>query len=483
MTALHDKLCYAGAMTVLVRCLQQTMTSVVIHWAEVYQLCQLIEMTFRCSHDAAKHSVLAIGTDLITTLFSILASDGIGRQYESPVRVLIRRIGRLELSITDIERHRKLWTCLEHMALLVNQDRVISHDALYLLAGLTTHANSKVYAMASPTFLGSIIKCSTLAAHETETRHEIAKILQNLTLHGSNKSKMTKEIILEQLVVLAAPDQSITTREYAIQAIRHISVEAKGKLFIVTYEAGEVLKTLLNASEVPTLQPPAAETLMSLSCQTTASPMVNFPGLLEMIVRMASSESCKVAEKSAQTIKRLSNHVSMNHRGHPDLFNALLSLSESKSPRVRYWIAKAFLEQSKMSGSSFLLVRSPEASLRISELANDTCSEVQDPAIETLFVLTTYHSNLKCFSMHSNLLDSLVGAVNRGLDGGYMSSLICRNAVLAILNLTKNRCSRKRAAKHHNLISALSKYGVSDDDDEELKQAALHGVIVLSPLL
>lgn len=147
-------------------------------------------------------------------------------------------------------------------------------------------------------------------------------------------------------------------------------------------------------------------------------------------------------------------------------------------------MARAFLEQSRLSGCSFLLVRSAEALSKISELARDTYHDVQDPAVQTLQALSESQSNLKRLSMQSTVLDTLVETVHCCVDQeneGRRS--VCRNAVLAILNLTNNRCARKRAARHAGVVASLSRYGTSDDVDDELRTAALHGVILLSPLM
>ena len=483
VTAVHDKLCFAGAMTVLVRCLQISMTSHTIHWAEVYQICNLIEMTYRCSHDAAMHTLESIGKDLILLLFSVLLKDDGGRSDDSPIRMVIQRIARVEVSIQAIDQSSGLLSFLQQMAMLGNEDPVVSQDSLLILAGLTNHAQSKVYVMEeNPAFLDNIIRCSQLVATPgTDIKYHIAKVLQNLTLHGSNKAKMTNVLIVTQLITLALPDQCAATRDQSIRALRHMSVEAKGKLFVASFEGGRVLNVLLDASSDTELQVVVVDTFLSLACNLTASTLVSHPGLVKALTELAASSNVVVAEKAAQTIKRLSSHVSTSQRGHSNLFNSIFSLAGSKTPRIRCWAAKAFLEQSRLSGCNFLLVRSPDALKHISNLARDPSSEVYDPAIEALLVLTESQSNLKRFTVNSYLLDTLVAVVDKGINGDEQSRLTGRNAILAILNLTRKSCARKRAARHRGLVKCLSQYGLSGDDDEELRQAALHGVVVLSP--
>lgn len=76
------------------------------------------------------------------------------------------------------------------------------------------------------------------------------------------------------------------------------------------------------------------------------------------------------------------------------------------------------------------------------------------------------------------LLDALACAV---VECGQVDDVTRRNAVLAILHLANHQKSKKMVAKQHNIVASLSRYGVSQDDDTELKSAALHGVIWLAP--
>lgn len=434
-------------------------------------------MAYRCSDSVAIVSMETVGTDLIVALFSILTK---GRaEGSSVVRSLIHRCANLEVSFLRIEQSSHLLLFLEHMALLANNR--ISQDAVTILAGWTCHPDSKVYAMESRTFLDSLIKCSRMKSTDTETKHQIARVLQNLTLHGSNKAKMTEKCILEQLIELAS-SRHVCTRLQAIQAIKHISVEGRSKLFIVAFDGGRAVKTLISSVDNTSLRPHVVETLLSLTCKYTASPLANYPGVVEMLALIASSKDDRPAEKAAQSIKRFATHISVSDKGHPAVFNAVLSLSGSPCWRVRRWMAKAFREQSRLSGCSFLLVRSADALRKICDLARDTCSDVCDAAIETILALSDSQSNLKRLSTHRAVLDTLVETVHSGI-GDKSSSLAHRNAILSILRLLNNLSARKKVAQHSGIVRSLSRYGTSNDDDDELKKAALHGVVVLSPLM
>lgn len=281
ITILHDKLATQGQVEVLGLVLRRALTSVTIHWVEVFQICELIAMAYRCSDDAAIQCMGSAGTDLVVLLFSILLKDesGASRGSASPVRAIIRRICCLELSFRKIDKPDKLLLFLEQMALLGNDDQIISLEAISILAGLTCDQQSKLFVMESPTFLHSLVKCGKVGG--SEMQYQVARVLQNLTLHGSNKAKMTCCVIIDQLVALASPQQSNITRGLAMQALNHLTVEAKGKLFIVVFQGGQVLKSLLVSANNRFLQPIVVETLLRLTCHYTASPLVNYPGEFE----------------------------------------------------------------------------------------------------------------------------------------------------------------------------------------------------------
>jgi HEAT repeat protein len=480
VTPLHDHLLNAGAGAILLLCLERAMASSNVYWPEVDGVLQLIGFTFRSSDDTVAKALVSNGRDLVIVLFSILSHETASNECYCTARALIGRIASVELCFPSVKQSGELLCFLLQM--IPCNDKVLLLEAMRLLAGFTRHAESKIYFMQCPAFLSAVISCSH-AGTGKEAKLEVARILQNLSAHGSNKMKMIQDQIVEQLVALASPKELSTTREQAIAAMRNISVEAKGKLFLATFKGGVVLQRLLQASDERNLQLVVVETLVNVVCHSTASLISNEHGIVQKLANLASTEIDPVSEKAAQTIKRLATHIPVSHRGHPGLFSTMLSLSTAKHWRVRHWIAKAFLEQSRLSGSSFVLVRSPEALEKLAELADDKYIDIRTSAVEALLVLTVSDSNLRRLTGNKRLLDTFVKAVERSIDGSEEERQIGRNAILAILNLTDNRSARKRAAKHTGILSVLSRYGISNDSDDELKRAALHGVILLAPLL
>ena len=482
IVSVHDELCNAGVLVLLMRCLQRATTDSVINWDEAHQICLLMEMAYRCSDDAAVDSIRSIGTEQIILLLNILIQDDVSKECHESIQALFNRISSLEIPLLAFEQSSELIAFVQHSLRFRKDNESIARQAMRMLASLTKDVESQLYVMRIPTFLDCILSCSQ-AALGAELRLEVAKVLQNLTLHPNNKSSMINHVILEQLIGLAATYQTTETRLEAISALKNLSVEVKGKTLLSSFCGGKAVKTLIRAANHPVLRKLAMETLLNLVCYQTTSLMCDQSGLVELMLGFAWGENADVAEKAAHFLKRIATHISACHKAHPSLFDAILSLSKiTKNWRVRFWATKAFLEQSKLSGSSFVLVRSPEALTELCILARDKHVEIQVTAVETLLILTTSHSNMRRIATNTGLLETFVYVIGKcSVHKEEEIRSIGRMAVLAILHLTIHRSAFKRAAKHNGVVSSLSRYGMSDDHDEELKKAALHGVILLAP--
>lgn len=484
-TSIHDELCGAGAVEVLMRCLQQIVISNRAHRKEKCQICQLIELTYRgCSPKVTIHSLNSIAAELIILLFSILkVSEAPWKGAYNPVRALLQHIASFELSVSSIKDSDKLLSFLLKMISPEQKKESISQVAMHILAGLTKHRESKLHIMQNhPTLLQKVLTCCQDRV-DGPVKLETAKLLHNISVHVSNKALMTQKMIMEQLLDLAETQYATATRIQALMALRNLSVEAKGKIFIATYSGGLAIQCLLRAATDHNLNHIVVDIFLNVACYMTASALGNQEGVIDTIAALANEPDSYLAEKAAQTLKRFSTHISVSHNAHPALFDAILFLSRTtKHSRVKLWMAKAFLEQARLSVSSFVLVRSPEALQQLCKLARNKSVDIQLPAIEALRALCASFSNMKRIATNSAILETLVQVVERSNGGDEKELMVARQAILAILNLIDHRSARRRAAKHAGVVASLSHYGMSSDDDEELKIAALHGVVLLAPL-
>jgi hypothetical protein len=102
--------------------------------------------------------------------------------------------------------------------------------------------------------------------------------------------------------------------------------------------------------------------------------------------------------------------------------------------------------------------------------------------LEAAVNLSENRSNAKKIASSNYLIAALVKCIDDQTCNNEI--ILRRHAIRAILSLVSHRSGSKRIAKHLGLVAALSRYGISaQDNDVELKRAALHGVILLSPFL
>lgn len=433
-------------------------------------------MLFRCSNEVATECLRVIGSDLLLSIFSALHILTTNSSSNS-VRVLIRHLSSIEVSFHDMEESQKVMNFLETQIYTPGENPIVVADAMRVLVGFTLHTDGKVYLMEQSELIDKVVAL-TSTTKSARIKLQVSRFFQSLSLHWKNKSIMIQIPIIKTLLLLTKPNNHINTQINAIKTLRNLSV-AQSKSYLVDFKGGHVLRVLLKAAANSKLEGVAVETLLSLICYKTSARIGMEDGLIEMLTSVAAQSNVLTnADKAAQSIRRLATHLSVSHQNYQAMFNSLISLSDASDDRVRYWISKAFLEQASLSSSSFFLVRTSDALKVLVKLCKDHKVEVRASAVEALRVLTTTHANLK-WLVDTELLDALVinGEMTKT---GNEERIVCRNAVLSLLNLAYGKSARK-VAKHIGIAHCLSKYGVSDDDDDELKRAALHGLIILAP--
>ena len=130
-----------------------------------------------------------------------------------------------------------------------------------------------------------------------------------------------------------------------------------------------------------------------------------------------------------------------------------------------------------MPGSSFFMARVRQIMSTVITLARDVNLAVKANAMEALQNLATNRVNVRRLAANSDLLELFV----QNVVGGGVA--VRRHAVQGLLSLAIHRSTKQRVAKQQGLVESLSRYGISEDDDVELKRAAIHGVLLLAPLM
>jgi hypothetical protein len=126
------------------------------------------------------------------------------------------------------------------------------------------------------------------------------------------------------------------------------------------------------------------------------------------------------------------------------------------------------------------MVRIHQVVQTLTQLARDDNVDVQAAAVEALQNLAADTTNVKRLAMDSDLLEVFVSNAE---GSGEILAAARRHAVQALLSLASHRSTKRRIAKQYGLVASLSRYAMSEDNDDELKRAAIHGVILLAPLM
>eukprot|EP00543_Licmophora_paradoxa_P006936 CAMPEP_0202452092 /NCGR_PEP_ID=MMETSP1360-20130828/10369_1 /ASSEMBLY_ACC=CAM_ASM_000848 /TAXON_ID=515479 /ORGANISM="Licmophora paradoxa, Strain CCMP2313" /LENGTH=172 /DNA_ID=CAMNT_0049070819 /DNA_START=293 /DNA_END=811 /DNA_ORIENTATION=+ len=163
--------------------------------------------------------------------------------------------------------------------------------------------------------------------------------------------------------------------------------------------------------------------------------------------------------------------------------------TKSKEKGCLLWIAKAFVDQSLNVGTGFLLARTKPAICAMLRLTACRDNRVKELSMESIANLCEESTNARKLSMNSGVLRAVCDGMkltcnnnnnntNNNVNEG--EERVRRVCVRAVLLLSGHRSSAKRLQKEVQLISRLSQFAVSTDEDVELKQAALHGVVLLA---
>lgn len=503
-TCLYDA-AWSG-IVLLVRCLQRHVQGTTCpdeSGALTVLYLRLMFFSFHCSDDKAVSAVYRVGTDLVSLVVSIY-----GERIENPEVItsllqLVDRLAVLKLEIPLIER-KELMIRLAQRA--VRDDswgcRPLSAVVVKLLGGWCSHPNSKRFVMNVPGLVEDVLAAAVLkkpkpapilddSDEDDPLPIEIARFLRQLAWDGQMKSDLVQQRGFFQAIhcMIANNDKSsrrVKVSRATIEALGQMCTEAMCRLAVCNYEKGSIVRSLLTIDEGE-LTNAVNHTLLRLIGQDTAPILLKkHSSIIERLTQSAQIDmdlalGNEASIISAQALKRLSSYVSVQDRSHPNLLDSLTLLAKAKHWRIRLWAVKGLNEQAKSSSGRFYMARTSNALSTLIQLAKgDPCESVKTLATGTLLTLASDSANAKRLVNSSDVLETFAKAAQLGS----VSHISARSAVQAILFMTCHKSTNKqRLAKTLGLVESLTRYGVSQDADNELKRAALHCVVILAPLM
>lgn len=480
----HDKLVKAGAPSVLLRCLERALFQNE-RWDEVDPICKLLVLTYRCSDLQAAESITNIGGSLCPLLINILFVDEalpLGGAPQSLYQ-LIERLSTLEVNICKMDTSRQqllraFCEAVEHCDARADLHQL--NHVVMLLNGLSRHVDTKTALMNHPLFGKVVSKFLASFVPGQKVNYEVARLLHSLAWSTRNKSKMVTNTDFIQLLLLLWRENDMATREEAIITAKLLSVETFGRSKLIVHDGKSFVDAISDSIQCAEIKVSCLEVLVHLICRETSLLICKHGSLIDVLTSIASDKSCEKSKLlAAQAIKRLASQALVNSKGNGKLLEAIISLLSSKDYRVRHWGIRAVFEQSQNAACNFYIMRTSHVVKILANLVMDENPSVKSTAVSVILKLASNPLNPRILGKNRVLLDALsCCAVEQS---GQVCDTTRRNAIQTMLHLASHQKSKMIVAKHRNMVTSLSKYGVSQDNDAELKRAALHGVIWLAP--
>lgn len=489
--AIHDLEVEAGVVKTLSIHLRRVVDEDDGSVKEAERLCKLLAFVYQCSDEVAAQSFCGVGATLVLSIFKLM-SKHTTRAAESELKYAKRLLGRLSLVEVSLQSMKKSEAVLAFLHETIGNtgdaNNTRMNHALSLLAGLTVHRDSKAIVMKFPGLFKAVvtITCSNL---DQESKYQSARVLSKLAWHAKNRATMGRTQKCVDALVAMSDSVHQKLKVEALTALQLLSIESDNKAKLVASTKGKLVPSLMGivgADAGNKLRLQALHILLNLISRQTFKSIGLQPGLVNSLEACSTSrkEPDAIAALAAQSIKRLATYVQVKDKCHEDLLRAIVQMSRCERKSVMKWAAKGFLDQSALSSNSFYIVRDQDAMKSVTGLITCPHRDVREPALETVVKLSEHRSGAKKLASSNCLIAALVGTIDDQTDSNGDDAVLQRHAVTAILSLVSHRSSTKRIAKHFGLVAALSRYGIAaQDNDVELKRAALSAVIVLAPFL
>jgi hypothetical protein len=170
-----------------------------------------------------------------------------------------------------------------------------------------------------------------------------------------------------------------------------------------------------------------------------------------------------------------------------DLFaKVLVSLSNSQMHQVRLCAATCLLELSQQD----MVEKDTGGNLTQSiitlsiQLSNDEQPTVRVKAFEAMAKLAALEHGARRILQNTQVVDSIISCISDTKLKGHMSRKLSIVSIDILIALSGNALVKHRIAKERGVIEALATLGSScRETDRYLRNKALHGVILLAPLL
>lgn len=493
-----DAMVATSAVSLVNRCLQKeyfnfkNIPVTAASFEIVASYIQLLTIMFRRACETiAVQTFERIGTDLITVLVALLGDRVRGKVWHTRIFELIDQFSALsKISLAKTNHNELLVNILQRVIRGEFPPHCSPCIGIQLLSSWVDDPQSKSFILHHPDLLGDILGMAATAsvARDEKTIRYTATFLLQITWEAQRKPELiVKKRFLETLLLLLNFHQQqgngagLDICQTATEALGQLATEAVCRVAISKHDRGSILKALVQGIEVPGLSEATNRSLLRLiGYDTVFYILKKVPNIIDKLVQCGQLKSTSEAPPlAAQCLKRISSFVALRNKTNLDLFDALTCLAGAENSKVRFWAAKGLCEQVKSSIGSFFVARDESVLQMLIGLAkSESKVAIRSFATNALVLLALDSVNAKRLAGNSDVLEIFV----RNAQHVHRRSSSGRSSIQAILSLANHQTAdKKRVAKTLDLVATLSEYGVSQDMDHNLKSAALHCVIVLTP--
>lgn len=510
------------------------------NWREVFMICSILSMIYGgCSDQAREKSFDNIGiTELLSLLVQVIESYQRYRlQIQSKIKTgtqtdtletkiynsvvkstqVIRSFAKLNLAkaqlvnwndgyllcvlVTTLDVKLKNKENNDEAKLNRRQFTKVEVEAAGLIKDLTHRAQdgTKVKIFNHPGLIDIIVKTTLITDFDSEEDStNIASpdsnytkcieyssaIIWNLAITNELKVPLATSLNVLDAVLRLTANSCTKAKKNAVSALGNLASEEKNKLYLVNYQNGIIINTLMKIVASDTdcgARRRAARTLRCISDRNAAQVLVNHQGFIELMAKSATTECDRDTRlQVVEAIVSIASAMLQTKSNLDQILKAIVQIiNDSTNVECLEIISSDLLQQLLKTIDCSSLSCSPELLKAISKMAmiKQSSAGLKRQSAEALKMLCSAEEN-KQIMVCRPVLDALSSLASLyGLEEKTRTA-----AVEAIISLTSLKSNRTMMAEHEKLLTTLVNFALSSPEGK-LKDNTKDAILQLVPEL
>eukprot|EP00977_Amphora_coffeiformis_P015818 scaffold4740_cov165-Amphora_coffeaeformis.AAC.16 len=445
----------------------------------------VMRILLRCDEKYTKEFTERVGVSLVYELIDFLQIFAEESSRTDKLNLFLYDLALLPWSALQGANYGRLVQILQRTVREARTPQICA-TSIYILSELADDLTKKRFLVDCPGLVEDVLAKVSKHGRDSQAMAMFSiRFFRRLAWGSPNRATLARKKLWQQVLLELAISDEKGVREEAFETVRQMSIETESRQRMVNYDDATLVKHLVESLNCPRFSEAAAQTLSSLVVdETSVKKLASYPGILHRLSSFAMKAEATLGTMAAKILKRMASYISIREKGHQDLIEALINCAGSPRTSVRRWAARGLLVQSESSTNAFFITRSQPVLQAVFTLSTDPDPRVRKSAIQTLYNAASEASNTRRAAYTTQYLNAFVSNSSGYHDTANYDALSTKRlSIRGILKLSDHPKNYHRVAKQKGTIESLARYGVSSDTDEELKGAALHAVVILSPYL